>query len=162
MRGVPVDSKVPAALLYLQRAGLVPAPPPSGIGPYLARVIAAAGDRIKTMGDILQFREFFVADDALPVEGAEFDKLVKAPGAVGILRDLAARLESLGSFEAAALEQEVKAFVAERALKMGQLVHPLRFVVTGRSVGLGLYDALAILGRERSLARIRRAASAAA
>jgi len=43
-------------LLYLQRAGLVPAPPPSAIGPYLARVIAAAGDRIKTMGDILRFR----------------------------------------------------------------------------------------------------------
>ena len=77
MRGVPVESKVPAAPLYLQRAGLVPAPPPSAIGPYIARVIAAAGDRIKTMGDILQFREFFVADDALPRRGAEFEKLMK-------------------------------------------------------------------------------------
>ena len=45
--------------------------------------------------------------------------------------------------------------MAERSLKVGQLVHPLRFAVTGRTVGLGLYDALAILGRERSLARIR-------
>ncbi|HWN38835.1 MAG TPA: glutamate--tRNA ligase, partial [Gammaproteobacteria bacterium] len=60
-----------------------------------------------------------------------------------------------------ALEQELKAFVAERSLKVGVLIHPLRFAVTGRSVGLGLYDALAILGRERSLARIRRAATAA-
>jgi glutamyl-tRNA synthetase len=160
MRAVPVDAKVPAALLYLQRAGLVPAPPPSGIGPYIARVIAAAGDRIKTMGDILQFREFFVADEALPSDGPEFDKALKAPGAVALLRELAARLEAV-SFEPDALEQEAKAFVAERNLKLGQLVHPLRFAVTGRAVGLGLYDALAILGRERSLARIRRAAAAA-
>jgi glutamyl-tRNA synthetase len=159
---VPIEGKVPAALLYLQRAGLVPAPPPPGIGPYIARVIAAAGDRIKTMGDILQFREFFVADDALPVTGPDFDKLVKAEGAVALLREVAARLESIDGFEPAALEQDVKAFLAERNLKAGQLVHPLRFAVTGRAVGLGLYDALAILGRERSLARIRRAASAAA
>jgi glutamyl-tRNA synthetase len=162
MRGVPVDSKVPAALLYLQRAGFVPAPPPAGIGQHIARVIAAAGDRIKTMGDILQFREFFVADDALPVSGADFDKLLKAPGTVALLREFAARLESVGAFEPGVLEQELKAVAAERNLKVGQVVHPLRFAATGRTVGLGLYDALAILGRERSLERIRRAAAAAA
>jgi glutamyl-tRNA synthetase len=162
MRGVPIDVKVPATLVYLQKAGLVAAPPPSGMGPYIARVIAAAGDRIKTMGDILQFREFFVADDALPVAGPEFDKLMKAPGAAALLREAAARIESIDTFEPAALEQELKSFVAERNLKIGQLVHPLRFAITGRTVGLGLYDALSILGRERSLARLRRAASAAA
>jgi glutamyl-tRNA synthetase len=114
------------------------------------------------MGDILQFREFFVADDALPVAGPEFDKLMKAPGAAALLREAAARIESIDTFEPAALEQELKSFVAERNLKIGQLVHPLRFAITGRTVGLGLYDALSILGRERSLARLRRAASAAA
>ena len=67
----------------------------------------------------------------------------------------------LSAFEPAALEQELKAFAAERDIKVGQLIHPLRFALTGRSVGLGLYDALALLGRERSLARIRRAAAAA-
>jgi glutamyl-tRNA synthetase len=161
MRSIPIDAKVPAALQYLQKAGLVASPPPASIGPYLARVIAAAGDRIKTMGDILQFREFFVADDALPLNDAEVDKVLKAPGAVAHLREFAARLEAASAFEPAALEQELKAFVAERNLKVGALIHPLRLAVTGRTVGLGLYDALAILGRERSLARIRRAAAAA-
>jgi glutamyl-tRNA synthetase len=162
MRAIPVEAKVPATLQYLQKAGLVASPPPASIGPYIARVVAAAGDRIKTMGDILQFREFFVADDALPVSGPEADKALKAPGAVALLREFAGRLEALGAFDAAALEQELKAFVAERNLKVGAVIHPLRFAVTGRPVGLGLYDALAILGRERSLARIRRAAAAAA
>jgi len=124
-------------------------------------VITAAGDRIKTTGDVLMFREFFVADDALPVAGAEFDKLLKAPSAAELLRAFAARLEALASFEPAALENDLKAFAAERQIKVGQLVHPLRYAATGRSVGLGLYDALAILGRERSLARIKRAVAAA-
>ena len=134
----------------------------AGVGQLIARVIAAAGDRIKTTGDILQFREFFVADEALPTAGADFDKLLKAPGAVALLREFLGRLESVEVFEPAAIERELKAFVAERNLKIGELVHPLRFALTGRTVGLGLYDALAILGRERSIARVRRAASAAA
>src|SRR6185503_15682734 len=99
MRGVPMTRKVPAALEYLQAARLVAAPAPAGTSELVARVITAAGDRIKTTGDILMFREFFVADDALPVAGAEFDKLLKAPGAAELLRAFAARLEALASFE---------------------------------------------------------------
>jgi glutamyl-tRNA synthetase len=106
------------------------------------------------------FREFFVADDALAIAGAEFDKALKAPGARDLLRDFAAALGAVEPFEAAALEAALKAFVAERGKKPGELVHALRFAVTGRSVGLGLYDALGVLGRVRSLARIARAVAA--
>jgi len=161
MRGVPLERKVPAALEYLKAAKLVAEPAPADIGAYVGRVIAAAGDRIKTTGDILMFREFFVADDALPIAGAEFDKALKAPGARELLRDFAARLKAVQPFEAAALEAELKGFVAERGKKVGDLVHALRFAVTGRTVGLGLYDALTILGSARSLARIERAVAAA-
>jgi glutamyl-tRNA synthetase len=161
MRAVPTEHKVPAALEYLQKAKLVADPAPADFGPYVAHVIAAAGDRIKTTGDILMFREFFVADDALPLEGAEFDKALKAPGAAALVADYAKRIESLSSFEPASLENELKVLVAERGIKVGQIVHPLRYAVTGRTVGLGLYDALAILGKQRSLARIRRAVAAA-
>jgi glutamyl-tRNA synthetase len=162
MRGVPVAQKVPAALDYLHRAGLVAGVKSADTADLVARVIEAAGDRIKTMGDILMFREFFVADDALPIEGAEFDKVLKAPGAAALLTDYAGRIERIEPFEPAALEADAKAFVAERGIKMGRLVQPLRFAVTGRTVGLGLYDALVLVGREGSLARIRRALAAAA
>jgi glutamyl-tRNA synthetase len=161
MRSLPLESKVAAAIGYLQRAGLVADPVPADLAPYVGRVIAAAGDRIKTTGDILMFREFFIADDALPTSGAEFDKALKAPGASELLRDFAARLAPTTPFEPVEIESGLKGFVAERQLKVGQLVHPLRYAVTGRTVGLGLYDALAILGRERSLSRIGYAVAAA-
>jgi glutamyl-tRNA synthetase len=161
MRAVPLERKVQAALEYLQAAKLVAEPAPTDIGPYVGRVIAAAGDRIKTAGDILMFREFFVADEDLPTAGVDFDKTLKAAGARDLLREFAARLAAVEPFEAAAIEAALKAFVAERGGKVGELVHPLRLAVTGRTVGLGLYDALALLGRARTLTRIGRAVAAA-
>jgi glutamyl-tRNA synthetase len=107
------------------------------------------------------FREFFVADDSLPVEGVEFDKALKAPGAAALLADFLTSVADSTPFEPVTLENELKAFAAARGVKVGALVHPLRFALTGRTVGLGLYDALAILGRERSLVRLRRALAAA-
>ena len=44
-----------------------------------------------------------------------------------------------------------------KGIKIGQIVHALRVAVTGKAVGFGLFETLAILGRERCLARIDRA-----
>ena len=48
-------------------------------------------------------------------------------------------------------------FVAANGIKIGDIVHAVRVAVTGKAVGFGLFDTLAILGRERCLARIDRA-----
>ena len=48
-------------------------------------------------------------------------------------------------------------FVAAEQIKIGQVIHAVRVAVTGKSVGLGLFDSLAILGQERCLTRIARA-----
>ena len=42
-------------------------------------------------------------------------------------------------------------------IKIDQIIHAVRVAVTGKSVGLGLFDTLAILGRERCLRRIENA-----
>lgn len=157
MRGVPVKQKVPQMLGYLQKAGFVTKPPPCDVGPYLQAIIEAAGDRIKTAGDILSYTEFFVADETLPYDEADFAKQYATSAAIELVRGFRDRIVSLERFEPASLEELLKAYVAERGVKIGQLIHPLRLAVTGKSVGLGLYEAMAILGRGRSLARIDRA-----
>lgn len=159
MRGVPVRQKVPLVLHYLQRAGFVTKPPPCEIGPYLQSIVEAAGDRIKTAGDILSFPEFFVADDRLAYDGKDFDKQLRAPGAADLVRKFRERLVAAEPYDAATLEESLKSLVDAEDVKIGQLIHPLRIAVTGKSVGLGLYEALVILGRDRSLARIDRALS---
>ncbi len=60
-------------------------------------------------------------------------------------------------FTADELERRFKTFVEAKGIKIGQIVHALRVAVTGKAVGFGLFETLAILGRERCLARIDRA-----
>jgi glutamyl/glutaminyl-tRNA synthetase len=55
------------------------------------------------------------------------------------------------------IEAALKQVVEAAGVKVGDIIHAVRVAVTGKTVGPGLYDCLAILGREKSLARIARA-----
>ena len=52
-------------------------------------------------------------------------------------------------------------FVQGQGLELGDIIHALRVAVTGQGVGFGLYETLALLGREHTLARIDRAVARA-
>ena len=69
---------------------------------------------------------------------------------------IAFQLAAAEPFEAQPLEQMTHAFVEAQGVKIGDIVHALRAAVTGQSVGLGLFDSLAILGKASCLARIER------
>src|SRR5207253_870604 len=133
MRAVPLKQKVPMCLSYLQRAGLISSPPPCDTGPHLMKVIEAAGDRIKTAGDILSFTEFFVPDDHLKYDEKDFEKGLKAPGAADLLRKFRDLLASADPFEPAPLEEKLKTFVAAENIKIGQIIQPLRVATTGKT-----------------------------
>jgi glutamyl-tRNA synthetase len=153
MRVLPPKQKTPLMLAFLKKAGLVSDPPPCEVGPKLARVIDACGDRVKTAGDILEYGGFFFADP-LEYDEQAFDKQIRAPGAADLLGKFREQLVAVEPFDAPTLEKLLHDFVAAQGIKNGQIVHPLRVAVTGKSIGPGLFDTLAILGREACLARI--------
>jgi glutamyl-tRNA synthetase len=158
MRTVPADRKAALTLPFLQQAGLVPTPPPADLEAQLQELVRAAGDRIKVAGDILDYADFFTADEQLPYDEKALDKrLRKPPEAAGLLSRYRDQLRTQNPFEAPALEQSLQAFVAAEGVPIGQLIHALRIAVTGKPVGFGMFETLAILGRERVLRRIDRA-----
>jgi glutamyl-tRNA synthetase len=158
MRQLAAHRKVELMRPYLVRAGLVREPLPEVFDARLARIIEAAGDRLKTAGDILSFPEFFVSDEQLAYDPADFDKRIRRPPeAVVLLQKFRRLLAESPAFEASALERLLHDFVAAEGIKIGQIIHALRVAVTGRSVGLGMFDTLEILGRDACLARIDRA-----
>jgi glutamyl-tRNA synthetase len=155
MRLVPVEEKVASTLPYLQQAALVPDPLPDGVRAQLAAIIEAAGDRIKVAGDILEFADFFTPDDGLTYDEAAWQKRVVKPAeAGGLLSRFQVRLAQAEDFTAAAIEQLMQQFVQDESIGIGQIIHALRVAVTGKSVGFGMFETLAILGRERCLNRI--------
>ena len=157
MQRVPVDTKVEMVLPYLQKAGLIDSVDDPATCDRVSQVVAAAADRIKVAGDVLEFADFFTADEQLPYDEKALEKAFGKPGAAELLTKCRAKLAEAGPFEAATLEKNVHEFVAAEGIKIGDIIHPLRVALTGKSVGLGLFDTLAILGRERALRRIDRA-----
>ena len=158
MQRVPPKQKTAMCLPYLQKAGLVTVPPPCDTAPYLTKILAAAGDRVKMAGDVLDYADFYAADDALPYDAKAVEKrITKGVGARELLIEYGAELSEVEPFVAEALETHLHAFVEQRGIKIGDVVHAIRVAVTGKAVGFGLFETLEILGRERAVKRIERA-----
>jgi glutamyl-tRNA synthetase len=154
----PIKQKVARCVEFLKRARLVSDPPPCDTAPYVKQIVDAAGDRIKVAGDILEFDDFFTPDSELPFDDQAFGKRIRsAEGAPELLRKFRAELVTVEPFDAEHLEALLKAFLEREGIKIGQIIHALRVAVTGKSVGFGVFETLAILGRERCLTRIDRA-----
>lgn len=163
MQKLPLKQRVASVVPFLQRAGLVSVPPPCDTAPYVTQILIAAGDRVKVAGDILDYDDFFRRDDQLSIDRKVFEKrVVKPPNARNLLTAFREKLSIADPFTAEHLEQLLHGFVADEEIQIGDIVHAVRVAVTGKGVGFGLFDTLAILGRDRCLARIDRALSLAA
>ena len=67
------------------------------------------------------------------------------------------RLGVTEPFDAGALDRVMHAFVETEGVAISQIIHAVRVAVTGKAVGFGLFEGLAILGRDACVARIDRA-----
>ena len=123
--------------------------------PSCSRIITASGDRLKVAGDILPYADFFFVERVTYDEQAA-EKNLRKPGALPLLAKLEERLAAVEPFEVEPLEQALQQFIADEGIKIGDVIHALRVAVTGKAVGPGLYDCLAILGRQTCRARIER------
>jgi len=157
MQSLTEADRVSMTLPYLERAGIVPSPASDDVKTKVARIVTAAHDRIKVAGDLLDYEDFFTTDEQLPYDEKAFDKRLRKPGAAELLRRFRGQLADVEPFDAAAIETALRSFLEAEDVKIGEIIHPLRVAVTGKSVGFGLFDTLAIVGREGCLARIDRA-----
>ncbi len=151
------ERKAALALPFLQRAGLAPSPAGGDVEQFVERVVAAAGDRLRVAGDILDFDEFFVADEQLAYDPKAVEKRLRKDGAPERLRKYRDRLAALETFDTETLERDMHDFLAAEGIQVGQIIHAVRVAITGKQVGLGTFDALALLGRDRCLCRMDRA-----
>ena len=146
----PVDEKVEMCRPYLKQAGFG--------DQKLASVVEAAADRIKVAGDILDYTAFFVSANELVYDESAFDKRVRTPAeAAGLLKKFGSTLEAIEPFDAPTIEKALQDFVQAEGIGHAQIIHALRVALTGKTVGFGLFESLAILGRTECLLRITRA-----
>ncbi len=163
MQALSVDERFALCLPFVEGAGWVAGPTDEAARARARRIVEAAGERIKVAGDVLDYDEFFVADEALTYDEKPFEKRIRKPeGATELLRAIRNELAATDDFSPPSLDSLFERFVAARSLGLGAIVHAVRVAVTGKAVGFGLFDILSILGRERVVARIDRALALAA
>jgi glutamyl-tRNA synthetase len=159
MRRLSTDERVERMLPFLQEKGLAASPPTDEQRRIVATIDLACGERLKLLSDVVRYGEFALVDDV--VYDKEAAKHLGKEGAAEILRAARAALAKLEPFTVTAIEYVV-AEVREATGAGGRINHVLRAAATGRSVGPGIFDCLAILGREKTLARIDQALEAIA
>ncbi len=158
MQRLPADEKTAMCLPYLQKAKLISDPASAEVKAKVEEIVRAATERIRVAGDILDYRDFFVADEQLAYDESAFEKqLHKPPEAAGLLRRFRGRLASATAFDARSLEALMNDYLQAESIQLKQIQQALRVAVTGKGVGFGVYETLAILGKEHSVARIDRA-----
>ncbi|MBT4710611.1 MAG: glutamate--tRNA ligase [Alphaproteobacteria bacterium] len=115
--------------------------------------------RARTLVELAENARFLVT--TRPIEMIpKAAKLLKGD-APGLLQELLNPLKSLENWSTEALEACVKQFAEANDLKLGTIAQPLRAALTGSNASPGIFDVLAVLGREESLGRIADAASTA-
>jgi glutamyl-tRNA synthetase len=121
------------------------------------RVFALVKEKVKLLKKLPDWINYFFTED-YPFDPEAVKKSCSAPQTSERLVKLAEKFTALSPWDAAGLETALKALAAEMSIKMGELIHPCRVAVSGKSTGPSLYHMLEVLGRDRVLARLRRAA----
>lgn len=118
----------------------------------LAAAMPGLKARAKTLDELLDGASFLFAERPLALDAKAANLLSR--DARERLAALAAKLGSVEEWSAAATENVVREAASEFGVKLGDLAQPLRAALTGRTTSPGIFDVLAILGREESLGRL--------
>ena len=130
-------------------------PPVSLDAKAKARLVAAMPglkERAKTLVELAQAAEFLYTDGQRDLDAAA-EKLLKADSRQ-TLAGLQLALSSVQKWSAPDLEETARGFAESNGLKLGQVAQPMRAALTGKANSPPIFDVLAVLGREESLARL--------
>jgi glutamyl-tRNA synthetase len=127
-------------------------------GPSLADVVRCQQERAKTLKEMAENSRFFFEEFERYDEKAAAKHL--GEDAVPVLQALQAAFAKISDWNAPAVHEAVNATAESLGLKLGKVAQPLRVAVAGGPVSPPIDQTLAVLGREKTLARIERALAA--
>jgi glutamyl-tRNA synthetase len=119
-------------------------------------VAGLAQTRLTVLSEIIEYVDWLFLEQP-PEDEVSWTKAM-TPGAAGILASVRKEWAN-AEWTAEALKSGLDKAATEHGLKLGKAQAPVRVAVTGRTIGLPLFESVELLGRERTLARIDAAAA---
>jgi len=148
-----IDTRTKAVIPFLREAGLLDEDISEEKYEWIKDVVTAVGDRLKTLTQIVDYAGSFFVDE-LEYDEKAVQQRLKKDYVPRMLEDLKARLRTVELFDEANLEEVIRAFAEESGLSASKIIHPLRVALTGKSVGPGIFETVALLGREKAIQRL--------
>jgi glutamyl-tRNA synthetase len=118
----------------------------------LVKAMPELKPRANTLLQLADGARFLFASRPLDLDDAAGSLLT--PEARELLHRTNDKLGALANWDGPSLEAAIREVAEERGVKLGKLAQPLRAALTGRTTSPGIFDVLALLGRDESLARI--------
>ena len=118
----------------------------------LTRAMPVLKVRAKSTLDLAEGALFLFDERPLPLDESAAKLLDEAGRA--LVREVVARLAGIDAWTVATCEAAVRAVAEVRGVGLGKIAQPLRAALTGRTTSPGIFDVLALLGRDESLARL--------
>jgi glutamyl-tRNA synthetase len=123
-------------------------------GPWFRSLIDLYRPRAKVLQDFPRQSRILIVD-RVEYDQAAVDKFLKDDKARGYLHKLADRLAHLPEFSHQGTEATVRGLADELGIKAGVLMNAARVAITGQAVAPGLFDVMVLLGREKTVTRLR-------
>jgi glutamyl-tRNA synthetase len=122
----------------------------------LIKVIPSLHQRAKTLVEMAHGAEFYLKDEVT------FDEKAKAkflkPEVKPLFETLVAGLETMEELlDHDVVELLFKKTVEDAGLKLGKLAQPVRVALTGKTASPGIYDVVLLLGKEKTIERLKNA-----
>src|SRR5438046_2621442 len=119
---------------------------------YLRAVLSIVKEKIKLLSDVSEWTRYFFIEE-YDFDPAAVEKVFGKPEAAERLIALGNDYGKIENWNLEAVESTLKNLAQKLGCKTGDLVHPARVAVSGRSVGPSLYHMLEVMGKERVLKR---------
>ncbi|MEJ2745260.1 MAG: glutamate--tRNA ligase, partial [bacterium] len=147
------DEIAKMALPYFKEFGISP----DAVDPSrLEEVVKLLGERFRTLLELADKAHYFFTD-APKIDPKAFRKHIQKENAAAILEEVIARLEPLKEFDQESIEREIRAVIAARGVKPGEVIQPVRVAISGRMETPGIFETMALVGKEKALDRMKKA-----
>jgi glutamyl-tRNA synthetase len=152
---LPLDKIVEAAIPFFKKKGLVDDAYLASHKEYFAHLVDVVRVRVKTLVEVADASTYFFKDvDSYDEKGVA--KHFK-PEAADLLQKCYDKLSSLSEFNLETTETAYHQLADELGIAFGKVIHPTRLALTGRTFSPGMFDVMVLLGREKTLERIKKA-----
>jgi len=158
LRTMPLDELTPMIRAELLSAGLWKPEYESTERAWFERTVDLIRQRFHTLKDFSGQGRAYFADDFEFDPQAVAKNLKKEPRLKELLPGLADALEKVEPWTTETVEATLRAFADEAGVKAGLLINASRTALTGQSVGPSMFDVFDVIGRPRSVKRLRDAA----